>query len=115
MIGVLYFTGPGFNLPGAPVHVGGGSEIILFGLPAAVCIVLGIGLPTPVVYALPAARLAPVLIDRGIEPVAADPYVLSFGMTTMSAPYIAIAMAPAMVDGAALMMLHCRGREDLVP
>jgi TRAP transporter 4TM/12TM fusion protein len=111
VIGVLNITGLSFNLTYALVQVGGGSAILLLGLSAIVCIILGMGLPTLGVYVLLAALVAPALIEVGIEPIAAHLYVLYFGMMSMITPPIAlaafaaaaIAKAPAMATGWAAM------------
>lgn len=111
VIGVLNITGLSFNLTYALVQVGGGSAILLLGLSAIVCIILGMGLPTLGVYVLLAALVAPALIEVGIEPIAAHLYVLYFGMMSMITPPIAlaafaaaaIARAPAMATGWAAM------------
>ena len=111
VIGVLNVTGLSFNLTYALVQVGQGSAVILLGLSAIVCIILGMGLPTLGVYVLLAALVAPALIQVGIEPVAAHLYVLYFGMMSMITPPIAlaafaaasIARAPAMATGWAAM------------
>lgn len=111
VIGVLNVTGLSFNLTYALVQVGQGNAVILLGLSAIVCIILGMGLPTLGVYVLLAALVAPALIQVGIEPVAAHLYVLYFGMMSMITPPIAlaafaaasIARAPAMATGWAAM------------
>jgi TRAP transporter 4TM/12TM fusion protein len=111
VIGVLNVTGLSFNLTYALVQIGSGSAIILLGLSAIVCIVLGMGLPTLGVYVLLAALVAPALIQVGIEPIAAHLYVLYFGMMSMITPPIAlaafaaasIAQASAMKTGWAAM------------
>lgn len=91
VIGVLNVTGLSFNLTYALVQIGSGSAIILLGLSAVVCIVLGMGLPTLGVYVLLAALVAPALIQVGIPPIAAHLYVLYFGMMSMITPPIALA------------------------
>ncbi len=111
VIGVLNITGLSFNLTYALVQVGGGNAVLLLGLSAIVCIILGMGLPTLGVYVLLAALVAPALIQVGIEPIAAHLYVLYFGMMSMITPPIAlaafaaaaIAKAPAMATGWAAM------------
>ncbi|WEX10974.1 TRAP transporter fused permease subunit [Chelativorans sp. AA-79] len=107
VIGVLNVTGLSFNLTYALVQIGGGSAVVLLVLSAAVCIVLGMGLPTLGVYVLLAALVAPALVAVGIEPIAAHLFVLYFGMMSMITPPIAIAAfaaasiasAPAMQTG----------------
>jgi TRAP transporter 4TM/12TM fusion protein len=91
VIGVLNVTGLSFNLTYLLVQVGAGSALLLLGLSAIVCIVLGMGLPTLGVYVLLAALVAPALVEVGIEPIAAHLYVLYFGMMSMITPPIALA------------------------
>ncbi|MDQ0314553.1 TRAP transporter permease [Amorphus orientalis] len=111
VIGILNLTGLSFNLTYALVQLGGSSIILLLGLSAIVCIVLGMGLPTLGVYVLLAALVAPALVELGIQPIAAHLYVLYFGMMSMITPPIAMAAfaaaaigkAPAMATGFAAM------------
>jgi TRAP transporter 4TM/12TM fusion protein len=91
VIGVLSVSGLGFNLTMALVWIGGGNLLILLLLSAAVCTVLGMGMPTVGVYVLLAALVAPALIKVGIHPIAAHLYVMYFGMMSMITPPVAIA------------------------
>ncbi|MEO4045056.1 TRAP transporter fused permease subunit [Hoeflea sp. CAU 1731] len=91
VIGVLNVTGLSFNLTYVLVQIGGGNVIVLLGLSAIVCIILGMGLPTLGVYVLLAALVAPALVQVGIEPIAAHLYVLYYGMMSMITPPIALA------------------------
>jgi len=101
VIGVLGISGLGFNLTQALVQVGEGSLVVLLVLTAAVCVVLGMGLPTVGVYVLLAALVAPALVKVGISPIAAHLYVMYFGMMSMITPPVAIAsFAAAGIAGA---------------
>lgn len=91
VIGVLSISGLGFNLTLALVQVGGGSKLLLLGLAAFICILLGMGLPTVGVYVLLAALVAPALVEVGVLPIAAHMYVMYFGMMSMITPPVAIA------------------------
>jgi TRAP transporter 4TM/12TM fusion protein len=91
VIGVLSVSGLGFNLTMALVWIGGGNLLLLLLLSAAICIVLGMGMPTVGVYVLLAALVAPALIKVGIHPIAAHLYVMYFGMMSMITPPVAIA------------------------
>ena len=91
VIGVLNITGLSFNLTYALVQLGGGSAIVLLVMSAAVCIVLGMGLPTLAVYVLLASLVAPALVEVGLQPMAAHLFVLYFGMMSMITPPIALA------------------------
>jgi len=104
VIGVLSISGLGFNLTLALVQIGGGSLVLLLLLSAAVCILLGMGLPTVGVYVLLAALVAPAMVKVGIEPVAAHLYVMYFGMMSMITPPVAVAaFAAASIAGADAM------------
>ena len=91
VIGVLNVTGLSFNLTYSLVQIGAGNAVVLLGLAAVVCIVLGMGLPTLGVYVLLAALVAPALVEVGISPMGAHLYVLYFGMLSMITPPVAIA------------------------
>jgi len=91
VIGVLGISGLGYNLTLSLVQIGEGSLLLLLVLTAAVCIVLGMGLPTVGVYVLLAALVAPALVKAGVSPIAAHLYVMYFGMMSMITPPVAIA------------------------
>lgn len=91
VIGVFNLSGLSFGLTFFLVQVGQGSLILLLGLTAVLCIILGMGLPTVGVYLLLAALAAPPLIELGIQPMAAHLFVLYFGMLSMITPPVAIA------------------------
>ncbi|MEJ2122107.1 MAG: TRAP transporter large permease subunit [Alphaproteobacteria bacterium] len=91
MIGVLSNSGLGFTFTNVLVQLGSGSLMALLLLAAAVCIVLGMGLPTVGVYVLLAALVAPGLVEVGVHPMAAHLYVMYFGMLSMLTPPVAIA------------------------
>jgi len=104
VIGVLSISGLGFNLTLALVQIGGGNLVLLLVLAAAVCILLGMGLPTVGVYVLLATLVAPAMVKVGIEPVAAHLYVMYFGMMSMITPPVAVAaFAAASIAGADAM------------
>ena len=91
VIGVLAISGLGYQLTLGLVQIGQGHLFLLLVLSAAVCIVLGMGLPTVGVYVLLATLVAPSLVEVGVKPIAAHLYVMYFGMMSMITPPIAIA------------------------
>ncbi len=91
VIGVLGISGLGFNLTLALVSIGGGNLLLLLVLSAAVCVILGMGLPTVGVYVLLATLVSPALVKVGVEPKAAHLFVMYFGMMSMITPPVAIA------------------------
>ena len=91
VIGVLNITGLGFALTLVLVDAVGSNAILLLGMSAVICIVLGMGMPTSGVYVLLAALVAPSLVEAGIQPLAAHLFILYFGMMSMITPPVALA------------------------
>ncbi|RKF14358.1 TRAP transporter fused permease subunit [Alginatibacterium sediminis] len=91
VIGLLNISSGGFALTLTLVQLGASHISILLLVSAAVCILLGMGMPTTGVYVLLAALVAPALIETGIEPLAAHMFILYFGMMSMITPPIALA------------------------
>ncbi|MFG5379947.1 TRAP transporter permease [Yoonia sp. R2-816] len=104
IIGVLNVTGLGFAATFAMVDLGQGSLLLLLGIAALVCLILGMGMPTVGVYLLLAVLIAPSLIQSGVDPIAAHLFIFYLGMMSMVTPPIgigaffaaAIAKAPPM-------------------
>jgi TRAP transporter 4TM/12TM fusion protein len=91
IMGILNLTGLGFNIPFAFVKLGIDDGLTLAVVAAAICIVLGMGMPTLAVYVLLAGLIVPALVKAGIEPIAAHLFVLYFGVMSMVTPPVAIA------------------------
>jgi TRAP transporter 4TM/12TM fusion protein len=104
IIGVLNYSGTGFSVTLALIHLAGGSLIALLALSALVCIILGMGMPTVGVYILLATLVAPALIEMKIEPMAAHMFIMYYGCLSMITPPVAIgAFAAANLAGADAM------------
>ena len=104
IIGSLNVTGIGFGLSLALVEIGSSNLFTLLLVSAAICIVLGMGMPTVAVYLLLATLIAPSLVEVGIDPIAAHLFILYFGMMSMITPPVAIAaFAAASLTGADAM------------
>ncbi|MDJ0629717.1 MAG: TRAP transporter fused permease subunit [Rhodobacter sp.] len=107
IIGLVARSGLSFGLGFFLVQLGESSLLLLLLVTAAVCIVMGMGLPTVGVYLLLASLAAPPLVELGLQPMAAHLFVLYFGMLSMLTPPVAIAafvaanmaMAPPMRTG----------------
>jgi TRAP transporter 4TM/12TM fusion protein len=100
VIGVLNISGLGFGLTISLIHVAGGNLFILLLLAAAVCIILGMGMPTGAVYILVATLVAPALVQMKIDPMAAHLFLLYFGMLSAITPPVAVAaFAAAALSG----------------
>ncbi len=91
VIGVLNMTGLNLALPTALISLAGDNLAVLLIIAAIICIVLGMGMPTVVVYILLSALIAPALVEAGIDPVPAHMFILYFGMMSMITPPIALA------------------------
>lgn len=91
VIGVLNITGLGFALTLVLVDAVGSNVVLLLGISAVICIILGMGMPTSGVYVLLAALVAPSLVEAGLQPLAAHMFILYFGMMSMITPPVALA------------------------
>ena len=101
VIGSLQLSGFVSKLPLLLVSMAGGNVVILLVLTAAVSILLGMSLPTTVVYITLAVLIAPALAQLGIVPLAAHLFLFYFGMLSLITPpdclatYAAAAIAKA--------------------
>jgi TRAP transporter 4TM/12TM fusion protein len=101
VIGTLQLSGFTSKLPIVLVGLAGGSTFLLLLLTAAVSILLGLSLPTTVVYVTLAVLVGPALAQLGIVPLAAHLFLFYFGMLSLITPpdclatYAAAAIAKA--------------------
>jgi TRAP transporter 4TM/12TM fusion protein len=91
IIGLLTTTGLGFTLSLALLGVGKTSLFLLLLVTAAVCLILGMGMPTTAVYMLLATLAAPTLIKLGVSPMGAHMFVFYYGLLSMITPPVALA------------------------
>ena len=91
VIGALQISGLAFNFSLLLLKLAGGSPIVLLVMTAAACILLGMGLPTGVVYVMLAVLVGPALTQLGIVPLAAHLFILYFGMMSMITPPVCMA------------------------
>ncbi len=91
VIGILNITGLGFSLTLLLLQSVGSNMVVLLLVSAAICIVLGMGMPTSGVYVLLAVLIAPAIVEAGIDPIAAHMFILYYGMMSMITPPIALA------------------------
>ena len=104
IIGTLNYSGVGFTLTLALLHLAGGSLWGLLVLAAIVSIILGMGMPTVGVYILLATLVAPALVKMNITPMAAHMFIMYYGCLSMITPPVAIgAYAAANLAGADAM------------
>jgi TRAP transporter 4TM/12TM fusion protein len=91
IIGIVSLTGIGLTLGNNLVQIASGNVLILLLLTVFVCLIMGMGVPTTVVYILMATIAAPPLITLGIPPLAAHLFVFYFGLLASVTPPVAIA------------------------
>jgi TRAP transporter 4TM/12TM fusion protein len=91
VIGTLALSGLGFKISMILTTAAGGSALLLLVLTAIVCIILGMGMPTAVVYIMLAVLVGPTLVQLGVDPLGAHLFLLYFGMLSMITPPVCLA------------------------
>ncbi|MDR1874087.1 MAG: TRAP transporter fused permease subunit [Synergistaceae bacterium] len=89
--GMLSLTGLGIRFSTLLVVLSGGNMIVLMVLTAVAGIILGMGMGTTSVYIILAVMVAPAMISRGINPLAAHLFVFYFGLLSGITPPVALA------------------------
>ncbi|MEZ5317536.1 MAG: TRAP transporter fused permease subunit [Vicinamibacterales bacterium] len=91
VIGVVTLTGVGTRLPAAILPIAQDNLFVALVLVMISSIVLGMGLPSAVVYLLLATLVGPALGALGAVPLAAHLFIFYFGMMAMVTPPVALA------------------------
>jgi len=91
VIGALQLSGLAFKMSMILTSVAGGNALLLLALTALVCIVLGMGMPTTVVYIMLAVLVGPTLVQLGVDPLGAHLFLFYFGMLSMITPPVCLA------------------------
>lgn len=100
IIGALQFSGLAFGLSLVVVTLAGGVLLVLLLVTALLSIVLGMGLPTSIVYLLLASLIAPALVDFGVPALAAHLFLFYFGtMSSITPPLCFATFAAASIAG----------------
>jgi len=86
VIGALQLSGLTFKLSLILVALSGGNVLLLLALTAFVCILLGMSMPTAVVYVTLAVLVGPALAQLGVDPLAAHLFLFYFGMLSLITP-----------------------------
>lgn len=91
VVGTMNLTGLGQSLSVILVEIGThwGLFVMLL-LTAALCIILGLGMPTTAIYVLLASIVAPALIKMGVTPMGAHLFILYFGVLSFLTPPVAV-------------------------
>ena len=101
VVGALQLSGFTSKLPLLLLNMSGGNVVVLLILTGIVSIILGMSLPTTVVYVTLAVLVGPALAQLGIVPLAAHLFLFYFGMLSLITPpdclatYTAAAIAKA--------------------
>ncbi|MBO8140800.1 MAG: TRAP transporter fused permease subunit [Firmicutes bacterium] len=91
VVGVMQLTGLGARLASILVDLSMGSSMVLLLLSMVTSIILGMGMPTTVVYVLLVSLVVPALVRMGIEPIAAHFFIFYFGVLAAITPPVALA------------------------
>jgi TRAP transporter 4TM/12TM fusion protein len=86
VIGALQLSGLTFKLSLILSSLAGGNVVLLLVFTALVCILLGMSLPTAVVYITLAVLVGPALTQLGVDPLAAHLFLFYFGMLSLITP-----------------------------
>lgn len=104
VIAVVTMTGVGTRLPATILPLAQQNLFLALVLIMVSSLVLGMGLPSAVVYLLLATLVGPVLDQLGVVPLAAHLFIFYFGMMAMVTPPVALAAyAAATIAGADIM------------
>ncbi len=91
VVGVIQLTGLGAQLASFMVDISQGHVFVLLLLVMFASIIMGMGMPTTVVYVLLAALVAPALVELGIDLIGAHFYFFYFGVMAAITPPVALA------------------------
>ncbi len=91
VVGTLSMTDLTGKISSGLFHMSGGSPILTVLVAAFVIIVLGMGMPTPAVYALSAVLAAPALIALGIAVLPAHLFIVYIASMSAITPPVAVA------------------------
>ena len=104
VIGTVMLTSLGINISAMIVELSQGIVIVALILSALCCLLMGLGLPTQIIYLTLAILVAPGLVDMGITVPGAHLFIIYFGMMSMVTPPICFAaFTAASLAGANLM------------
>lgn len=95
IIGSIQISTLGFNFSLLLTQLAGNSSLILLLMTAFICIILGMGMPSGVIYLMLALLIGPALAETGIPKISAHLFIFYFGMLSMITPPICIAVFAA--------------------
>jgi TRAP transporter 4TM/12TM fusion protein len=92
---VISLTGQGTTLGFAIIDLAGGSVLVLLFFAAIISIIMGMGLPGLVIYAILASLLLPSLQKMGFDPLVSSLFLFYYGLTSSITPPICVAVFAA--------------------
>ncbi|MFN3210098.1 MAG: TRAP transporter permease [Roseovarius sp.] len=92
LVSMINLTGIGVTLSSLIVSVAGDSTALVALIVGAVCLIMGMGLPTTAAYVLVAAVLAPAMTAVGVDPLAAHLFVFYFATISVITPPVCVAV-----------------------
>ena len=106
IVGVLTLTGAATSFAGFIVDIGAHSLLLSLLLTMAVCLVLGMGIPTIPNYIITSSIAAPALLKLGVPLIVSHMFVFYFGiMADLTPPVALAAFAAASVAKASPMRI----------
>lgn len=90
LVSMINLTGVGVAISSAVAAVAGGQVLLLAAIVAAVCLIMGMGIPTTAAYVLVAAVMAPALIAAGVPDLTAHMFVFYFATLSVITPPVCV-------------------------
>jgi TRAP-type uncharacterized transport system fused permease subunit len=91
VIGVIQLSGLGFSMSSILLALAGDHVILMLLMTGLVCVILGMALPTAVIYTMLAVLVAPALVQLGVDRLAAHLFIFYMGMLSMITPPVCFA------------------------
>lgn len=92
LVAMINLTGVGITLSSMIVGEGVMPVLVIGGIVAVVCMIMGMGIPTTAAYVLVAATLAPALIKIGVAPLTAHMFVFYYATLSVITPPVCVAV-----------------------
>jgi TRAP transporter 4TM/12TM fusion protein len=104
IIGVVVQTAFGLKISALVIDASMGQLWLALILCGIVCLVLGMGLPTQIIYLTLAVLVAPAIVKMGVTVAGAHLFIIYYGMLSMVTPPVCFAaFAAAGIAGAGMM------------
>ena len=91
VIGALQLAGLGFSMSSILIALAGDNVLLILLMTGIVCVILGMALPTAVIYTMLAVLVAPALVQLGVDRLAAHLFIFYMGMLSMITPPVCFA------------------------